>query len=118
MNKEFIPYEIALELKELGFNEPCLGYYIELKNPPEGILTIDKCENNIDGCLAPLKQQVFRWFREKYGLFYDNLKYINKQWKFTTYSSNIKDYNQSDFYDTYEEAELECIKKLIEIVKK
>ena len=27
MNKEFIPYEQALELKELGFNEVCLGYY-------------------------------------------------------------------------------------------
>ena len=27
MNKEFIPYEQALELKELGFDEPCLGCY-------------------------------------------------------------------------------------------
>ena len=27
MNKEFIPYEQALELKELGFNEPCLAIY-------------------------------------------------------------------------------------------
>jgi len=68
MEKEFIPYEQALALKELGFNEPCLGYYIELRNPQEGILTIDKCENNIDGVLAPLYQQAFRWFREKCNL--------------------------------------------------
>ena len=27
MNKEFIPYEQALALKELGFDEPCFGYY-------------------------------------------------------------------------------------------
>jgi hypothetical protein len=27
MNKEFVPYEQALQLKELGFDEPCLGYY-------------------------------------------------------------------------------------------
>jgi hypothetical protein len=27
MNKEFVPYEQALALKELGFNEPCFGYY-------------------------------------------------------------------------------------------
>ena len=27
MNKYFILYEQALELKELGFNEECLGYY-------------------------------------------------------------------------------------------
>jgi hypothetical protein len=27
MNKDFVHYEEALELKELGFNEPCFGYY-------------------------------------------------------------------------------------------
>ena len=27
MNKEFIKYEQALELKYIGFNEPCFGYY-------------------------------------------------------------------------------------------
>ena len=26
MEKEFVPYEQALELKELGFDEPCLAY--------------------------------------------------------------------------------------------
>jgi len=31
MNKEFIPYEQALELKELGFDEPCFGCYDEIK---------------------------------------------------------------------------------------
>jgi hypothetical protein len=25
--KDFIPYEIALELKQLGFDEPCFTYY-------------------------------------------------------------------------------------------
>ena len=32
MNKEFIPYEQALVLKELGFDEPCFGYYNDYKN--------------------------------------------------------------------------------------
>ena len=27
MENEFIPYEQALALKELGFDEPCIGYY-------------------------------------------------------------------------------------------
>jgi hypothetical protein len=27
MENEFIPYEQALALKELGFDEPCLAYY-------------------------------------------------------------------------------------------
>jgi hypothetical protein len=49
MNKEFIPYEQALELKELGFDEPCIAIWI-------------------DTIPLPLYQQVFRWFREKYDL--------------------------------------------------
>ena len=28
MNKEFIPYEEALKLKDLGFDKCCLGYYV------------------------------------------------------------------------------------------
>ena len=28
MKKEFVPYEPALALKELGFDEPCFGKYL------------------------------------------------------------------------------------------
>ena len=31
MERNFIPYEIALDI-ELGFNEPCFGMYIEDKS--------------------------------------------------------------------------------------
>ena len=31
MKKEFVTYEIALELKELGFDEPCLAFF-EINN--------------------------------------------------------------------------------------
>jgi len=68
LEKEFIPYEQALALKELGFDEPCLGYYIELRNPQEGILTIEKCENNFDGLLAPTFSQAFRWLYQTLGI--------------------------------------------------
>ena len=27
INNQFIPYNLALKLKELGFNEDCFGYY-------------------------------------------------------------------------------------------
>jgi hypothetical protein len=102
MEKDFVPYEPALELKELGFDEPCFGYYIELRNPQEGILTIDKCENNINGVLAPTFSQAFRWFREKYKKSHIWL---------------MDELLDSGEY-TYEEAEIACLKKLIEIVKK
>ena len=27
MEKEFVPYELAVKLKELGFDDPCSGWY-------------------------------------------------------------------------------------------
>jgi hypothetical protein len=116
MNKEFIPYEQALELKELGFDEPCYYDYNfggEITNKwAIGLVP------------APLYQQAFRWFREKY--FLDAEIYLNHELghKFYHYlilqlvRENIewKSRNITKF-KTYEEAELACLKKLIEIVK-
>lgn len=31
MKEQFVTYEIALKLKELGFDEPCFGYYRPMK---------------------------------------------------------------------------------------
>ena len=106
MTKEFIPYEQALVLKELGFDEPCLGFrYIE-KNKPEE---------------SPTYSQAFRWFRESHGL-YSNLS----SW---THEKDLGIYHDYEIYDisscqhvsdkfkSYEEAELTCLKQLIEIIK-
>jgi len=32
MKKEFLPYDRALKLKQLGFDEPCLGFYERIKS--------------------------------------------------------------------------------------
>ena len=117
MNKEFIPYEQALELKELGFDELCLKYY--LKEKGEWIVSDDYDGGHF--VLAPLYQQAFRWFREKYGIMYTVHNNI-ENWKNTFHGaySKINSNYESDYtddYATYEEAELACLKKLIEIVK-
>jgi hypothetical protein len=120
MEKEFIPYEQAVALKELGFDEFCLKSYGD-----DGLL------NQNDHSLylsAPLYQQVFRWFRKKYGLEgYVNLS-DSKEGDYFYYFNYISTNNISnrrkhcDFFignfKSYEEAELECLKKLIKIVKK
>jgi hypothetical protein len=65
MNKEFIPYKLALKLKELGFEEPCFGYWkmsdwlIEEKTRTDGYTHADQL------CSAPLYQQVVEWLRQK-----------------------------------------------------
>jgi hypothetical protein len=136
MNKEFIPYEQALALKELKFDEPCFVYiYIgDTGNNVDHIIEIKPSlakNHNLDSlCISkPTFSQAFRWFREKYNLDgYMSIDVWNK--KTTTYSitggiegvieatsyGDLYDIDSKD-YDTYEEAELECLKKLIKIVK-
>ncbi len=103
MEKEFVPYEQALALKELGFDEPCFGYYIsvQVRNP---FLVIEKVFDTQGGyfTFAPLYQQAFRWFRKPKNGSYNHLDFMYEY---------LKDDSVS-----YEEAELECLKKLIEII--
>lgn len=116
MEKEFIPYEQALALKELGFDEPCMAGYDISTNQ----LFIGYEHNHDFYTQAPLYQQAFRWFREKYGYDISIIRRTLKAYKFEiqklVYEGN--DYFFIDFsFETYEEAELECLKKLIEICK-
>jgi hypothetical protein len=105
MNKEFIPYEQALELKELGFDEQCFKYYTEM-----GTLGIKDERPLPPLTYAPLYQQAFRWFREKHNLIMHIQRHSKKYLACMGIQVEI-------LCDTYEEAELECLKKLIETVK-
>ena len=130
MNKEFIPYEQALALKELGFNEPCFGWFRSTLIPSNFTEFFLETEfgmndspsdwvnsNFLDkACSAPLYQQAFRWFRTNYG-YWSYIKEATKgTCRFYIEKFDEKFFN-SDIIDSYEEAELECLKKLIEIVK-
>ena len=42
MEKDFIPYDRALRMKALGFDEPCFGYYVLETNGDYKLY--DKCE--------------------------------------------------------------------------
>jgi hypothetical protein len=113
MEKEFVPYQIALDMKELGFNEPCL------KNYNGNATLLDLSESIIYKTKAPLYQQCWRWFREKYDLD----SHIKKDWTdgvFYGYEAIIEcvdGFIDVGTFKTYEQAETECLIKLIEIVK-
>ena len=135
MESEFIPYKIALELKELGFDEPCLMNHYGNERLHVGRLYLpssfgkgrnsEMYEDSLrDGDItAILYQQVFRWFREKHNLIgtpnhYGGLKHPKMTCNYKISGSTKT--GQPIFgqvYETYEEAELECLEKLIEIVK-
>jgi len=129
IEREFIPYDRALALKELGFDEPCLAFYNGKFLESTDYNFDNDTSKDIGLCIvAPLYQQVFRWFREKYNLQcwvettgskryscrYDGNDDTGKRW--VGYLRD--DLGNILFYNTYEEAELACLKKLIEIVKK
>jgi len=132
MNKEFIPYEQALALKELGFDEPCFAYQIKYQKPIIQIkVKNSKLEkqaliyrNTYKGILPikitlPTFSQAFRWFREKYKLSGEPQSYqfqFMYQIIYDTLGENICKVIKYDF-ESHEEAELECLKKLIEICK-
>ena len=111
MNKEFIPYEQALELKELGFEEICFAWYHKGKLTFNELYNFPDINQNTRNTSAPLYQQAFRWFRDKYVL-HCFIEYEDGR----LYDA-IVDFDYIDSYNTYEEAELACLKKLIEIVK-
>ena len=133
MKEQFVPYEKALKLKELGFDEECFTYFkngiIDLDD--EGILEIYKnydAHNDIDEYISsPLWQQAFDWFREEHGIHsYINLTNIQGEltWHVNICSvdkhevgvSRIVLCNLFDF-KTYEEARQACLEKLIELCK-
>ncbi len=111
--------KIFKELKKLGYKHYTEYTIEELDNLP-----LNSEERIIEQSL------VLRWFREKYNLkisfpywngFNDNLP-KNMQYKYECYiipenapSITIR-YNDRIFFETYEEAELACLIKLIEIV--
>jgi hypothetical protein len=125
MEKEFIPYELALRMKQLGFDEPCFGFHSKI----HGLMMVktsgsSSLYKDAGECLAPTFSQAFRWFREKYDLYHvitiaDLGKYEtgNPDFQCAIYSKDPVLITNMNKYNTYEEAELECLKKLIEIVE-
>jgi hypothetical protein len=135
MNKEFIPYEQALALRELRFDEPCFVFWTntpKYKGDNIQLCVTDGSHgyspNSISfkqdflregEVLAPTFSQAFRWFREKYGIYgypFSQSSQTNYWFKYFI-QQDWKEQITSDSFSTSEEAELECLKKLIEIVK-
>ena len=122
MKKEFVPYEQALELKQLGFNDECFSYYTYPEGKFSNVLSFNSYKNTALKTSSPTFSQAFRWFREKYNLIPDIQYYGN--WNFEIFrigefAEPMDDVNVDYTFKggTYEETELECLKKLIEIVK-
>ncbi len=130
MEKELVSYEMSLALKELGFNEPCFTYYYDISGELRKNISVDihngwtYFPNLKLITLAPTFSQAFRFFREKFNLFscvelhiIFPIRYFfiidkigNDDFVYCTEDKTI-------FYDKYKDAEIACLKLLIEIVE-
>ena len=115
---DFVPYELALALKQLGFDETCFGWFrnTEFTISFNDLYPKERGEE-IKIIAAPTYSQAFRWFREKHGLNSFVYHYGEDGILDTIYFAyNINDNLYASDFKIYEEAELACLRKLIEIV--
>jgi hypothetical protein len=124
MIKEFVNYEIALALKELGFDEPCFTYYYNITGKLRTNLSIDidndmnyMLNKKLGIILAPTFSQSLRFFREKYRL--EGAIYrLNFKWASQVFNIETSTYCfVPELFETYEEAEIDSLKKMIKMVK-
>lgn len=140
MKNEFVPYDIALAMKELGFDEPCFGQYFKFTNNTNDFefRLFRDCEwkdrtskwwnENISEdneelyISAPLYQQCFRWFdysTEWSGFIVPSKEEGCFEWWIQNYEDpNYLTIESDDWYIGREEAQDACLRKLIEICKK
>jgi len=101
--------KIFKELKKLGYIHYSATTIDELDDLP-----LNSAERVLEQAL------VLRWFREKYNLSGTPQYFTNGFYCYTI--NDMKDTKKSNRlfteFETYEEAELECLKKLIENCKK
>lgn len=127
MEKQFVPYELAVKLEELGFDEECLASFIKLSNGDTYLLVgeinsrvINELNNqfktNKFEVLAPLWQQSFSFLlrklknRELYAALESDGEVT--LWEVVT----------EDSYETYNKilasGNKESLEKIIELCKK
>jgi len=121
MTNQFVPYEVAIKMRELGFDEETIKVYDTM-----GFLQEEQeiDELGLEKIPAPLYQQVFKWFREKHmkspRFYIDTNGWYFTITQFTESGSSLTDSKLAPLakqdYKTYEEAELACINKMLELI--
>ena len=128
----FIPHEEALDLRNLGFDvETILGYdtykrlVAKLSTGNNGAFV--KWDRHDRDLKAPLYEEAFKFFRDKYNLlgnvYSNSCGYL---WEIHDAKGGthrfLSDYEGDDLdsgtFTTYEKAQLECLRRLINECKK
>ena len=133
--KNFLPYKQSIELKQLGFDEPCLAIYTNRYTNGEIYpKAIGQHEgSNVSGdknsdfnsqsfwyVTTPLYQEVLEWFRDEKNLFAEI--FIDDDKTYGYLISYFVEQGRADKpikrqFKTYNEAQLACIDVMIDSIK-
>lgn len=121
--EEFLKLELIKQIRELGFDEPCIAYRsVPIYSDEEIKLHFDFSTGMSPDRTyfpAPLIQQVLRWFRKKWDYHSYVETFSDGTFDYTITSSKFTeetDYNDGTF-QTYEQAEEASIIRMINLVK-
>ena len=124
MKEQFIPYELAIELRNLGFDDYVFAFY--WTDTKQLILDSPDYLGKHNGVhlQAPLWQQSFDYFRIKYKYsgevyYFESADFGKWHFDIEPLTSDGERYTISEIegFKTYEEARQVCLEKLIETVK-
>ena len=137
MNKDFVPFELAVKLKEKGFDEECLAYYTSEYTlyTNKVVLCDDKylevAEIDYEECLrsyntqkdrllrtivdAPTIPQVLKWLRNTHNLHVETYPCVLGMWKFlVTNITTLEERALCDKYTSSEQAALAGIEYVLD----
>ena len=132
LEEEFVPNDLALAMREIGFDEPCLKYKWNDEKSAKWMSQTSRptcfhkqnlwTENDLFTISIPTYSQCFKWFKERKMLGLINPIDDWNSWSFSILSEDCMspffEMSQGLEYKSFEEAQLECLKQLIKLSSK
>lgn len=126
-HEDFVTFEQAKALKELGFDGECRAYYYDTKEISGNLNPYNYNSRDIGVISSPTLSEVQKWLREvkeiEVGVFAEfdgELRTGQWVWLMRKFNTHLfgTDYPEGTSYDTYEQALSAGIDKAIELIKK
>jgi len=148
MKENFVNYDLAIKLKDFGFNYECFGcynfdgsYFDEeeqkyKKYDSRYLILIDEAQRSYNNeflrftsnehlwILAPLHQQVTKWLREVHNVYIHVIRgdkidaYTTQIWKIKAEYDDTKIVEGKHWVNTYEQALDSAILESLKLIKK
>ena len=119
----FPPKEVAMELKRVGFDWECVGWYNSdhEDNSTKPIIEGDLSKNSefVSSCSAPTYDQVIGWFAEVHGIEINNKVDIDfKEWSTHVWYKIEGKAFDTPWYPNRQQSLLTAFREAIKLIEK